>query len=277
MGTPRNGLRAATMPPWAAPATHLGESILDLMKRARVCREQLLLEGVFDDLGYGRPPQLLGVREPHVDDRQMTAEPWPVLLEPVEHGVVGQHHSEGRQALVQVVEIIDEGTHLVIPNSVPTGPGGLPRGAGRERRQSGRRRLNNKRPIGGREHVRSMMVGLREGKGPLARPATAPGEPRSDVPLSDIALLASAGMILPTPELPPPASRIARLPRSPSTPQLVGDVGASPVRREVPVPTRRDTAMTLSASEPVTASFHANNATPSPDRLMTLRPVEHLS
>ena len=265
------------MPPWAPPAAHLGEGIFDLEKGARVRREQALLEVVLDDGRDGCSPQLLGVGEPHVDDRQMTAEPWPVLLEPVEDGVVCQYHSEGRQALVQVVEIIDEGTHLVIPNSVPTGPGGLPRGAGRERRQSCRRRLNNKRPIGGREHVRSMMVGLREGKGPSRSPRNGAGGTPSDVPLSDIALLASVGMILPTPDLPPPASRIARLPWSPSAPQLVGDVGASPVRREVPVPTRRDTAMTLSASEPVTASLHANNATPSPDRLITLRPVEHLS
>lgn len=131
VATPGNGLRAPTMPPWAPPAAHLSESIFDLEKGARVRGEQSLLEAVLDDVGDGCSPQLLGVREPHVDDRQMTAEPWPVLLEPVEDGVVGEHHSERRQALVQVVEVIDERTHLVIPNSVPTGPGGLPRGAGR--------------------------------------------------------------------------------------------------------------------------------------------------
>ncbi len=166
VATPENRLRAATMPPWAPLATHFGESNFDLEKGARVGRAQLLLEGVLDDARDGRPPQLLGVREPHVDDCEMAAEPWPVLLEPVEDGVVGQHDSERRQALVEVVEVIDEGTHLVIPNSVPTRPSGLPSSACRESCERGCRRLNNEGPVDGRDHVRSMMVGLREVKGP---------------------------------------------------------------------------------------------------------------
>jgi hypothetical protein len=118
------------MPPWAPPSTHLGESIFDLMKGAGLCRQQLLLEGVVDDVRDGSPPQLLGVRESHVDDGQVAAEPWPMLLEPMEDGVVGQHDSYRRQALVEVVEVIDQSPHLVIPNSIPTRPSGPPCGAG---------------------------------------------------------------------------------------------------------------------------------------------------
>ena len=156
------------MPPWASPATHFGESIFDLVKGARVCREQLLLEGVLDDVRDGCPPQLLGVREPHVDDCKMAAEPRSVLLEPVEDGVVSQHDSERRQALVQVVEVIDEDTHLVIPNGVPTRSGGSPCSACREGCESGCRCLSNEDPVDRRDHLCSMMVGLREVKGPPA-------------------------------------------------------------------------------------------------------------
>ena len=141
------------MPPSAPLATHLRESIFDLVKGARVCRAQLLLEGVLDNVRDGCPPQLLGVREPHVDDCQVAAEPWPVLLELVEDGVVGQHNSERRQALMQVIEVIDEGAHLVIANSFPTRLSGPPRSAGRKGRESGRRCLNDKGPVDRREHA----------------------------------------------------------------------------------------------------------------------------
>jgi len=193
------------MPPWAPLATHLGESIFDLVKGARVCRAQPLLEGFLDDIRDGCPPQLLGVREPHVDGCQVAAEPWPVLLELVEDRVVGQHDSERCQALVQVVEVIDEGTHLVIPNSIPTRPSGPPCSAGREGCESGRRCLNDEGPVDGREHVRSMMLGLREGKGLRARPHIAVGTPSdlrvNAVMLSDFCPPAASSVLR---ERPPP-------------------------------------------------------------------------
>jgi hypothetical protein len=175
--TPGEGLRAATMPPWAPLATHLGESIFDLAKGARVCRAQLGLEGFLDDVRDRCPPQLVGVREPHVDDCQVAAEPWPVLLELVEDGVVGQHDSERRQALVQVVEVVDEGAHLLIPNSIPTRLRSPPRSAGGDSGESGRRCLNDEVPVDRREHVRSMTVGLREGKGAFVPARREPREP----------------------------------------------------------------------------------------------------
>lgn len=254
------------MPPRAPPATHLGESILDLVKGARVCREQLLLEGVLDDVRDGCPPQLLGVREPHVDDCKMAAESWSVLLEPVEDGVVCQHDPERRQALVKVVEVVDERTHLMIPNRIPARLGGPPRAAGRQGCESGCRHLSNEGPVDRRDHVCSMMVGLGEVKGLPAHDGS--WEPDRDQG-SDVASSASIGRIVATPELPPSASRVTRFPWSPSASQLVGDVGASPMRREVPVPARRDAAMSFCASEPVSAvSFHAGNATPSSCRLI---------
>ena len=46
---------------------------------------------------------------------------------------------------------------------------------------------------------------------------------------SDMRSIAHIGTIVATPELPPSASRVTRLPWSPSASQLIGDVGASPV------------------------------------------------
>ena len=100
------------------------------------------------------------------------AEAWSVLLEHVEDGVVCQHDSERRQALVKVVEVIDERTHLMIPNGIPARLGGPPRGGGREGCESGCRRLSNEGPVDRPDHVCSMMVGLREVKGLPAHDAS---------------------------------------------------------------------------------------------------------
>jgi hypothetical protein len=181
--TPGYALRTTTAPPSATPAAHLDERIFDLAQGARVCGAQLGLEGVVDGLRDRCSPQLFSMRERHVDDRHVATEPGPVLPEVVENGVVGQHAAEHRQALVQVVQVVDKGSHLLISHGIPTCLGGLPCGASRDGGERGCRCLNDEGPIDCRHHVRSMTFGRSEGKGEadLTPSAHSIGRTSSDV------------------------------------------------------------------------------------------------